>query len=42
MKRFAILPRDFTLEAGELTPTLKLRRRACIEHFRAELDELYR
>jgi len=42
VKRFAILPRDFTLEAGELTPTLKLRRRACIEHFRAELDELYR
>jgi long-chain acyl-CoA synthetase len=42
VKRFAVLPRDFTLEAGELTPTLKLRRRACVEHFRAEIDELYR
>ena len=41
VKRFAILPRDFTMEAGEVTPTLKLRRRACIEHFQAEIDELY-
>ena len=27
IKRFTILPRDFTLEAGEVTPTLKLKRR---------------
>ena len=33
VKRFAILPRDFTMEAGEITPTLKLRRRAVQEHF---------
>jgi long-chain acyl-CoA synthetase len=41
IKRFAIPPRDFTMEAGEVTPTLKLRRRAVIEHFQAEIDELY-
>jgi long-chain acyl-CoA synthetase len=41
VKRFAILPRDFTIEHGEVTPTLKLRRRACIEHFQAEIEELY-
>jgi long-chain acyl-CoA synthetase len=41
VKRFAILPRDFTMEHGEVTPTLKLRRRACIEHFQAEIEELY-
>jgi long-chain acyl-CoA synthetase len=41
IKRFAILPRDFTLEQGELTPTLKLRRRVCIEHFSDEVDRLY-
>jgi long-chain acyl-CoA synthetase len=41
VRRFAILPRDFTMEEGELTPTLKLKRRICKEHFAAELDELY-
>ncbi len=41
IKRFTVLPRDFTMEDGELTPTLKLKRRVCVEHFAAELDELY-
>jgi long-chain acyl-CoA synthetase len=41
VKRFAVLERDFLTEAGELTPTLKLRRRACEEHFRIEIDRLY-
>ena len=41
VRRFAILPRDFTMEEGELTPTLKLKRRVCTEHFAGELDELY-
>ncbi|MCS7006168.1 MAG: long-chain fatty acid--CoA ligase [Gaiellaceae bacterium] len=41
IKRFAILPRDFTMDEGELTPTLKLRRRAVMERFQAEIDALY-
>ncbi len=41
VKRFAILPRDFTMEAGEITPTLKVRRRAVQEHFAEEIDALY-
>jgi long-chain acyl-CoA synthetase len=41
IKRFTILPRDFTLEAGEVTPTLKLKRRVCQEHFAAEIEALY-
>ncbi len=41
VKRFALLPRDFTMEHGEITPTLKLRRRAVVEHFQSEIDELY-
>jgi long-chain acyl-CoA synthetase len=41
VKRFVILPRDFTMEHGEVTPTLKLRRRAVVEHFAHEIDELY-
>jgi long-chain acyl-CoA synthetase len=41
IKRFAILPRDFTQEEGELTPTLKLRRRTVEDHFADEIESLY-
>ena len=41
IKRFAILPRDFTMADGEITPTLKLRRRAVIDHFQSEIEALY-
>jgi long-chain acyl-CoA synthetase len=41
IKRFTILPRDFTMDNDELTPTLKLKRRVVSDHFAAELDELY-
>jgi long-chain acyl-CoA synthetase len=42
IRRFAVLPRDFTQEAGEVTPTLKLKRRVCQQHFAAEIEQLYR
>ena len=41
IKRFAILPRDFSQEDGELTPTLKLRRRVVQEHFADDIERLY-
>jgi long-chain acyl-CoA synthetase len=41
IKKFAILPRDFSQEQGELTPTLKLRRRVVQEHFADEIERLY-
>jgi long-chain acyl-CoA synthetase len=41
IKRFAILPRDFSAEDDEITPTLKLRRRVVQEHFADEIEELY-
>jgi long-chain acyl-CoA synthetase len=41
IKRFVILPRDFSQDEGELTPTLKLRRKVVHEHFAAEIEELY-
>jgi long-chain acyl-CoA synthetase len=41
IKRFAILPRDFTQEEGELTPTLKLRRRIVEDHFADQIESLY-
>jgi long-chain acyl-CoA synthetase len=41
IRRFKILDRDFSIEAGELTPTLKLRRTKALESFRSEIGELY-
>ncbi|MFZ0343091.1 MAG: long-chain fatty acid--CoA ligase [Gaiellaceae bacterium] len=41
IKRFSILPRDFSQEEGEVTPTLKLRRRVIHEHFADEIEQLY-
>jgi long-chain acyl-CoA synthetase len=41
VKRFRILPRDFTADEGELTPTLKVRRRVVQQRFAAEIEELY-
>jgi long-chain acyl-CoA synthetase len=41
IKRFAVLPREFTLEHGEMTPTLKLKRKVVLEHFADEVDALY-
>jgi long-chain acyl-CoA synthetase len=41
IRRFAILPTDFTEAAGELTPTLKLRRREITRKYSALLGSLY-
>lgn len=41
IKRFSILERDFSLEAGELTPTLKIKRNVVLEHFGDRVDALY-
>jgi len=42
IKKFAILGHDLSVEGGELTPSLKLKRRAVTAKFAAELDSLYR
>jgi long-chain acyl-CoA synthetase len=41
IKRYAILPRDFSAEEDEVTPTLKLKRRVVQQHFAAEIEALY-
>jgi long-chain acyl-CoA synthetase len=41
VKRFVILPRDFSAEEDEVTPTMKLRRKIVAEHFADEIDALY-
>src|SRR3954469_8435973 len=39
--RFTLLPRAFSLEQQELTPTLKLRRAVIAEHFATEIEGMY-
>jgi long-chain acyl-CoA synthetase len=41
IKRFVVLPRDFSQEEGEVTPTLKLRRKVIQDHFADEIERLY-
>ncbi len=41
IKRFVILDRDFSQEHGELTPTLKVKRKACTVKFKKEIDSMY-
>ena len=41
VKRFAVLPTEFTMERGELTPTMKVRRQVVEQRWRAVIDKLY-
>jgi long-chain acyl-CoA synthetase len=41
VKRFALLPNDFTLEGGELTPTLKLKRKLVSANYADLIESLY-
>ena len=41
IKDFAVLPRALSVEDGELTPTLKMKRRIIDAHFKEIIDELY-
>jgi long-chain acyl-CoA synthetase len=41
IRRFTVLPVEWTEEGGQLTPSLKLRRHLILREFRAEVDALY-
>src|SRR5262249_3002160 len=42
VKRFVVLPRPFSVAADEMTVSLKLRRGVIFEHYKRELEALYR
>src|SRR5215470_10945285 len=42
VRRFRVLPNEWTAETGELTPTLKRRRRVITDRYAPEIDQLYR
>ena len=41
IKKFHVLENDFSIEAGELTPTLKLKRKFCTQKYKNILESLY-
>lgn len=41
VKRFTILPKPFSLETGEITNTLKIKRRVVYEHYAGIIDAMY-
>jgi long-subunit acyl-CoA synthetase (AMP-forming) len=41
IKKFALLPKELSVEAGELTPTLKLKRRVILERHKDAIEGLY-
>jgi long-chain acyl-CoA synthetase len=41
IKKFSVLGRDLTIENGELTPSLKVKRRVVEETFAADIDKMY-
>jgi long-chain acyl-CoA synthetase len=41
IRKYRILQRDFTIEDGELTATMKVRRARVIENFQKDIEELY-
>ena len=41
VKKFHVLPRDFSIEEGELTPSLKIKRKVVGERYEREIAEMY-
>ncbi|HET9519383.1 MAG TPA: long-chain fatty acid--CoA ligase, partial [Actinoplanes sp.] len=41
IKKFAILPRDLSIEHGEITPSMKIKRKGVESSFAAEIDQMY-
>ena len=41
IKKFLILPRDLSIDDGDLTPSMKLKRKIVAKKYKAELDEFY-
>jgi long-chain acyl-CoA synthetase len=41
VRDFRILSRDFTLEDGEITSLLKIKRKIVYEHFKSEIESMY-
>ncbi len=41
VKKFELLPHEWTIESGELTPTLKLKRKVIMEKYKSAIERIY-
>ena len=41
IKKFELLPREWSVEGGELTPTLKLKRKVILEKYKDAIERIY-
>lgn len=42
VKKFTLLPMEFSMDQGELTPTLKLRRKVILERYKIQIEAMYK
>jgi long-chain acyl-CoA synthetase len=42
IKQFRLLPREFSLASGELTPTMKVKRKAVEQNWAGEIEAIYK
>ena len=41
VKKFELLPNEWTIDSGELTPTLKLKRKVIMEKYKTAYERIY-
>ena len=41
IRKFVVLPQSLTIESGELTPTMKVKRKVVLDRYREVVDGLY-
>ena len=41
VKKFELLPQEWTVDKGEMTPKLSMRRKVIMEHYKSQIEQIY-